>query len=163
MAFSRWHSPLSGGKQESCRSVKPFFLASAATAWAWSRLGNCQFSATARSSGCSCVLVLPSVVAYMLGRLLFHGRGLAGAYFAIVTLCAAVIVETLAQQWSFIGGFNGLLGIPPSVAPWRTEPMPISAPPRSTSSCCGSLFGISWLIVYHSVTDRNSAGCNPRQ
>jgi urea transport system permease protein len=25
-----------------------------------------------------------------------------------------------AQQWSFIGGFNGLLGIPPFLAPWRT-------------------------------------------
>lgn len=65
-------------------------------------------------------VVLPSMVAYILGRPLFHGRGLAGAYFAIVTLCAAVIVETLAQQWSFIGGFNGLMGIPPFLAPWRT-------------------------------------------
>lgn len=65
-------------------------------------------------------LLLPSVVAYVLGRLLFHGRGLAGAYFAIVTLCAAVIVELIAQQWAFIGGYNGLLGIPPFLAPWRT-------------------------------------------
>ena len=66
-------------------------------------------------------LVMPSIAAYVLGRLLFHGRGLAGAYFAIVTLCAAVIVETLAEQWPFIGGFNGLLGIPPFLVPWRTD------------------------------------------
>jgi branched-chain amino acid transport system permease protein/urea transport system permease protein len=58
-------------------------------------------------------LVMPSIAVDVLGRLL-HGRGLAGAYFAIVTLCAAIIVETLAQQWSFIGGFNGLPGTPPS-------------------------------------------------
>jgi branched-chain amino acid transport system permease protein/urea transport system permease protein len=50
----------------------------------------------------------------------FLGKGLSGAYFAIVTLCAAVVVEALAQQWSFIGGFNGLLGIPPLGAPWRS-------------------------------------------
>ena len=67
-------------------------------------------------------MVMPAIAAYILGRPLFHGRGLAGAYFAIVTLCAAVIVEILAQQWSFIGGFNGLLGIPPFLASWRTEP-----------------------------------------
>ena len=126
--FRDGRSPLSGDKQESCHSVKPFFLALAATAWAWSRLANCRFSATARSVGLLLALVLSSVAAYVLGRPLFHGRGLAGAYFAIVTLCAAVIVETLAQQWSFIGGFNGLLGIPPFVAPWRREPMPISLP-----------------------------------
>jgi urea transport system permease protein len=30
------------------------------------------------------------------------------------------LVETLAQQWSFIGGFNGLLGIPPLGAPRRS-------------------------------------------
>jgi urea transport system permease protein len=72
-------------------------------------------------AGLLLALAMPSIAAYVLGRLLFHGRGLAGAYFAIVTLCAAVIVETLAQQWSFIGGFNGLLGIPSFLVPWRTD------------------------------------------
>lgn len=64
-------------------------------------------------------LVVPAIVAYILGQLLFLGRGLSGAYFAIVTLCAAVVVQTLAEQWKFIGGFDGLLGIPPFAAPWR--------------------------------------------
>lgn len=82
-------------------------------------LGQLPFLGDSTMVGLLLALVFSSCAAYVLGRPLFHGRGLAGAYFAIVTLCAAVIVETLAQQWSFIGGFNGLLGIPPFVAPWR--------------------------------------------
>jgi branched-chain amino acid transport system permease protein/urea transport system permease protein len=66
-------------------------------------------------------LVVPAIVAYILGLLLFLGRGLSGAYFAIVTLCAAVVAQTLAEQWSYLGGFNGLLGIPPFTAPWHGE------------------------------------------
>jgi urea transport system permease protein len=71
------------------------------------------------AAGLVFALVLPGLIAYLLGRLLFLGKGLSGAYFAIVTLCAAVVVETLAQRWSLIGGFNGLLGISPFAAPWR--------------------------------------------
>jgi urea transport system permease protein len=82
-------------------------------------LGQLPFLGDSTMVGLLLALVLSSLAAFALGRPLFHGRGLAGAYFAIVTLCAAVIVETLAQQWSFIGGFNGLLGIPPFAAAWR--------------------------------------------
>jgi urea transport system permease protein len=64
-------------------------------------------------------LVLSAVAAYVLGRLLFLGRGVSGAYFAIVSLCAAVVAQTLAEQWSYLGGFNGLLGIPPFTVPWN--------------------------------------------
>jgi urea transport system permease protein len=55
----------------------------------------------------------PAIVAYLGGLLLFRGRGLSGAYFAIVTLSAAVIVELAASHWAFIGGFNGLMNVPP--------------------------------------------------
>jgi urea transport system permease protein len=55
----------------------------------------------------------PAIIAYCGGLLLFRGRGLSGAYFAIVTLSAAVIVELLASHWAFIGGFNGLMNVPP--------------------------------------------------
>lgn len=61
----------------------------------------------------------PAVAAYILGKLLFVGRGLSGAFFAIVTLCAAVVVQIVAQHTDFIGGFDGLLNIPPLVANWR--------------------------------------------
>jgi urea transport system permease protein len=42
-------------------------------------------------------LILPAIVGYVLGRILFLGRGLSGGYFAIVTLCAAVVAQTLAE------------------------------------------------------------------
>ncbi|WP_017525079.1 branched-chain amino acid ABC transporter permease [Pusillimonas noertemannii] len=61
----------------------------------------------------------PALAAYILGKLLFVGRGLSGAFFAIVTLCAAFIVEISAQHIDFIGGFDGLLGVPPLMASWR--------------------------------------------
>jgi urea transport system permease protein len=57
--------------------------------------------------------VVPSVLAFVAGWLMFRGRGLSGAYFAIVTLAAAAIVERIASHWVFIGGFNGLLDVPP--------------------------------------------------
>src|SRR5262245_10194796 len=70
-------------------------------------------------TGLSLALFLSAFVGYILGRLLFLGRGLSGAYFAIVTLCAAVVAQTLAEQWNYLGGFNGLLGIPPFTALWH--------------------------------------------
>jgi branched-chain amino acid transport system permease protein/urea transport system permease protein len=58
-------------------------------------------------------VAMAAVFAALLGSMLFYGRGLAGAYFGIVTLCAAVVVEVAAGRWDFIGGTNGLFGIPP--------------------------------------------------
>jgi urea transport system permease protein len=57
--------------------------------------------------------LLPGGIALAAGQLMFRGRGLSGAYFAIVTLAAAAIVERAASHWDFIGGFNGLLDVPP--------------------------------------------------
>jgi urea transport system permease protein len=62
---------------------------------------------------------LAALLAWIAGELMFRGRGLAGAYFAIVTLAAAVIVERLASHWDFIGGFNGLLDVPPLRLVWN--------------------------------------------
>jgi urea transport system permease protein len=63
--------------------------------------------------GLAAAIALPALAANLLGQFLFRGRGVSGAYFAIVTLSAAVIVERLAGHWRFIGGFNGLLNVPP--------------------------------------------------
>jgi len=63
-------------------------------------------------------ILLPAALANLLGQFLFRGRGVSGAYFAIVTLSAAVIVERLASHWRFIGGFNGLLNVPPLRIGW---------------------------------------------
>lgn len=63
--------------------------------------------------GLVAAMVLPAIFANLLGRFLFYGRGLRGAHFGIVTLAIAVIAERLAINWEFIGGFNGLMGVPP--------------------------------------------------
>jgi urea transport system permease protein len=82
-------------------------------------LDRLPFLGDSAMAGLLLALILPAIAAYILGRLLFLGRGLSGAYFAIVTLCAAVVAQTLAEQWNYLGGFNGLLGIPPFTAPWH--------------------------------------------
>src|SRR5438105_280521 len=64
-------------------------------------------------TGLLAATLLPGLVALIAGTLVFRGRGLSGAYFAIVTLAAAVIAERAASHWSVIGGFNGLLDVPP--------------------------------------------------
>jgi urea transport system permease protein len=52
-----------------------------------------------------------AIFAAILGYFLFTGQ-LSGPYFGIVTLAVAVIAERIATKWSYIGGFNGLTGIP---------------------------------------------------
>lgn len=83
----------------------------------------------------------PAIAAYVLGKILFVGRGLSGAFFAIVTLCAAVVVEIVAQRIDFIGGFDGLLGVPPLFAGWRDGDM-------MTTNEVFYLVLISALLIY---------------
>ena len=51
--------------------------------------------------------------AAVLGYFLFSGRGLSGPYLAIVTLAIALILERLLNNWYALGGYNGLLDVPP--------------------------------------------------
>jgi urea transport system permease protein len=75
--------------------------------------GMLPFIPDGTAIGLLAAMALAAAAAMIMGLLLFRGQGLAGAYFAIVTLSAAVIAELLAGHWSFIGGFNGLLNVPP--------------------------------------------------
>jgi len=63
--------------------------------------------------GLALAAALPAAAANLLGRFLFYGRGLRGAYFAVVTLAIAVVAERLAANWRYIGGYNGLMNVPP--------------------------------------------------
>jgi ABC-type branched-subunit amino acid transport system permease subunit len=51
--------------------------------------------------------------AALLGYFLFWGRGLSGPYLAIVTLAIALVLERLLNNWYALGGYNGLLDVPP--------------------------------------------------
>ncbi len=78
--------------------------------------------------GLAAAIALPALIANLLGQFLFRGRGVSGAYFAIVTLSAAVIAERLAGHWRFIGGFNGLLNVPPLRLGWGPDAVELFDP-----------------------------------
>lgn len=84
-------------------------------------LGEIPLLGESQWTGLAFALLGGGVAALLLGLFLFGGRGLTGAHLAIVTLCASVVAEIAAGRWSFIGGFNGLLGVPPLVVPWERE------------------------------------------
>ncbi len=83
-------------------------------------LGRLPLLGDSQWLGLIVAVAAPGLAANLVGRLLFHGKGLSGAFFAIVTLSAAVIAQVAARHWRFIGGFNGLLGVPRLSAPWRS-------------------------------------------
>lgn len=82
---------------------------------------------TSSAFGLLLALLLPAVAANVIGRCLFYGRGLTGAYFGIVTLAIAIIAERVASNWGYLGGFNGLIGIPPlEIGPLALfDPLPL--------------------------------------
>lgn len=57
-------------------------------------------------------VLIVALFAVILGYFLFYGR-LSGPYLGIVTLAIAVIAERIAVKWYYIGGFNGLINVPP--------------------------------------------------
>ncbi len=54
-----------------------------------------------------------ALFANLLGRFLFSAPRLQGPFFGIVMLAVAFVVERLAINWTYIGGLNGLLNVPP--------------------------------------------------
>lgn len=64
-------------------------------------------------------MILPAAFAWVVGRLLFSSRQLRGAFFGIVTLAIAFIVERTAINWDYLGGLNGLMNVPPIRLGWN--------------------------------------------
>ena len=74
---------------------------------------------TASVMAISLAILVAAIFAAILGYFLFYGR-LSGPYLGIVTLAIAVIAERIAVKWYYIGGFNGLINVPPlSFAGWE--------------------------------------------
>jgi branched-chain amino acid transport system permease protein/urea transport system permease protein len=80
----------------------------------------------------------------IVGGLLFFGAGLRSAYFGIVTIAAAVIAERLATNWRYIGGFNGLLDVPPLPLPGQID----SADPLAGYILVLGLAFLGWLLLF---------------
>ncbi|VTU22205.1 leucine/isoleucine/valine transporter permease subunit [Variovorax sp. SRS16] len=89
------------------------FFGLGAYAMGLTSLGMLPGIAPSTFNGLMLAFAVSGLAAAVLGSMLFYGRGLAGAYFGVVTLCAAVIVETATGRWDFVGGNNGLFGIAP--------------------------------------------------
>jgi urea ABC transporter permease protein UrtC len=62
--------------------------------------------------GLAAAVALSAAIAWLLGRLFFAGGGISGAFFGIVTLAVAFIVERIAINWDWLGGLNGLMNVP---------------------------------------------------
>jgi urea transport system permease protein len=74
---------------------------------------------TASWVGILFAILAVAIFSIVLGYFLFYGR-LSGPYLGIVTLAISVIAERIAVNWYYIGGFNGLVNIPPlSFASWE--------------------------------------------
>ena len=74
---------------------------------------------TASLMAMSLSILVVALFAAILGYFLFYGR-LSGPYLGIVTLAIAVIAERIAVKWYYIGGFNGLINVPPlSIVGWE--------------------------------------------
>ncbi len=57
--------------------------------------------------------VVPGLLAFLIGTLVFRRRGESGPYFSMITLALALLASQVANNWeSVTGGFNGLKGIP---------------------------------------------------
>ncbi|MEL7026123.1 MAG: branched-chain amino acid ABC transporter permease [Pseudomonadota bacterium] len=63
--------------------------------------------------GLAAAILIPAVIAYMLGRFFFASGGLKGAFFGIATLAVAFVAERAFINWDYTGGLNGLIGVPP--------------------------------------------------
>jgi ABC-type branched-subunit amino acid transport system permease subunit len=64
-------------------------------------------------AGFAFAILAAAATAFVVGLLLFAAGGLKGAFFGVVTLALAVIAERLAVNSPWLGGMNGLLGVPP--------------------------------------------------
>lgn len=89
------------------------FFGAGAYGFALVTLGKIPDLGISAAMGFVVAVVLATALAAVVASLTFAARGLSGAHFAIVTLCAAVVVETAATRSDYLGGYNGLFGVPP--------------------------------------------------
>jgi len=63
--------------------------------------------------GIFAAILAAMIFAVLLGFFLFAGRGVQGAYLAVMTIAVTLMLERLMSNWYALGGYNGLLDIPP--------------------------------------------------
>jgi len=92
-----------------------------------------------------------ALAAGLTGLLCFAGKGLAGAFFGVVTLAIAFIAERLATSSTWLGGLNGLMNVPPITLGLNGEGRAIfDALPLyyiSLGILAAVMAGLSWLLA----------------
>ena len=66
--------------------------------------------------GYALAVLAPIALAGALGYFLFYSH-VTGVYFTIITLVITMIFQLIVSDWYWLGGMNGLLGIPGFVFP----------------------------------------------
>lgn len=89
------------------------FFGAGAYSFALVTLGMLPWLGDSIAMGFLLALAVPTLLSGLVAWVTFAGRGLSGAHFAIVTLCAAAVAETAVTRADFLGGYNGLFGVPP--------------------------------------------------
>ena len=96
-------------------------------------------------------VVASALAAGLIGLLCFAGKGLAGAFFGVVTLAIAFIAERLATSSTWLGGLNGLMNVPPITLGLNGEGRAIfDALPLyyiSLGILAAVTAGLSWLLA----------------
>jgi branched-chain amino acid transport system permease protein/urea transport system permease protein len=114
-----------GGLLSFCQAL---FFGVGAYAYALAGLGKLPLLPTSPTLGLLLALLLPTVLAVGLGLLLVTARVPTGPAWAVLTLVLGVIGERLAVASSYLGGSNGLAGLPPLTLPHPHGPVELVDP-----------------------------------
>jgi len=91
------------------------FFGAGAYAMSLTTLGLLPGLAGVQSTWLGLVLaaLVPALVGLAIGAFLFSSDHLQGPFFGIATLAIGVIAARLCESWDYLGGANGLMGVPP--------------------------------------------------
>lgn len=99
-----------GGLLSFCQAL---FFGAGAYAFALAGLGRLPLLPASPALGLLLALLVPTLLALLLGLLLVSARVPTGPAWAVLTLVLGVIGERLAVASPWLGGSNGLAGLPP--------------------------------------------------
>ncbi|RYF65041.1 MAG: hypothetical protein EOO29_41260, partial [Comamonadaceae bacterium] len=99
-------------------------------------------------------LLLPAVLAYVIGRLIFARSTRSGPYFSLITLALTMLGFLAAQQWSSLtGGFNGMANVPdlPGTERYETLYWVIAVCAVASTLALSLLFGRPLGVIWKAV------------
>jgi branched-chain amino acid transport system permease protein/urea transport system permease protein len=114
-----------GGLLSFCQAL---FFGAGAYAYALAGLGRLPLLPESPALGLLLAVAVPTALAALAGLLLVTARVPTGPAWAVLTLVLGVIGERLAVASPFLGGSNGLAGLPPLAVPLPGGPLELVDP-----------------------------------